>query len=81
MTQPRSGRRVETRTILALMFLLMVLAAGWYVLEQQRAGQRQQLDAIDLSVDCIIANGQVVQRGGTNICVDVNGREIDLPAD
>lgn len=72
-------KRVDTRTILALIFLLMVLGAGWYVFEQQRASQRQQLDAINLNVRCTIAGGSVVNRAGTNICVDAAGRVIDLP--
>lgn len=72
-------RRVDARTILALILLLIVLAGGWYVVDQQRQGQQQQLDAIGLSVHCTIANGQVVSRGGVNICVDASGREIDLP--
>lgn len=77
MTERRS--RIDTRTILALMLLLMVLAAGWYFLEQQRAGQRQQVDAIHLNVQCQIAGGSLVNRAGVNVCVDSSGRVIDLP--
>lgn len=77
---PRPQRRIETRTILALILLLMILAGGYVLISQQQAAQRQQLDTIGLSVSCSIAGGQVVNRGGTNICVDANGRVVDLPA-
>jgi hypothetical protein len=80
MTSGEARRpRVGTREILALMLLLAVLAGGWFIVDRQRQGQEQQLEAIDLSVQCSIANGQVVSRGGVNICVDAVGHEIDLP--
>jgi hypothetical protein len=74
-----SRRVIELRTVIAIGVLLAVLAIGAWVYLEQRAVHDRQLQGIELSTDCLIAGGHVVEQRGNQVCVDASGRVLDLP--